>query len=348
MRIGVLTSVGQTIDAFFPPLIDRWQQQGHEVVTAASTPSEVPGHTVIPALTRNPSFRNFRAPMEIAAWTGEQEIDVLITNTATASFLARVRRMPVPVIYFCHGLHWNEVEGIPNRIWQTIENFALRKTDSVIVINSDDEAWFRKRLAADDVHRLLGGVGVPIQDFPRSPMPAVESAVQLLWAGEFSQRKRPWLAVEVVHALLLRNIPVHLTMCGDGPLMGETRELMTKLNVAEAISLVGQTPDIPDFLSSAHALLMTSAWEGLPRIGLESLAIGRPVFAFDVKGTRSLPGVIVAPDNVVDDLAQLIGRHAESGFLSIDLVDPMELHPNLAADEIARAAAGLVDVTNRS
>jgi len=348
MRIGVLTSVGQTVDAFFPPLIDRWQQQGHEVVTAASTSSEAPGHTIVPSLTRNPSLRNFRAPMEIAAWAEEQEIDVLITNTATASFLARVRRMPVPVIYFCHGLHWNEAEGVLNRVWQAMEHFALRRTDAVIVINSDDEAWFRKRLVAEHVHRLLGGVGVPIQDFPRSPMPAVGAAIQLLWAGEFSQRKRPWLAVEVVHALLSMNIPVHLTMCGDGPLMVETRDLITKLDVTEAISLVGQTPDVPDFLSDAHALLMTSTWEGLPRIGLESLAIGRPVFAFDVKGTRSLPGVILAPEKAVDDLAQLIEEHAKSGFAGIDFVDPMELHPDSAADEIADVAARLVDVASRS
>lgn len=347
MRIGVLTSVGQTVDAFFPPLIDRWQKQGHDVVTAASTSSGVPGHTIIRSLTRNPSFRNFRAPMDIATWAEEQKIDVLITNTATASFLARVRRMPVPVIYFCHGLHWNEAEGISNRVWQAIENFALRRTDAVMVINSDDETWFRRRLASDDVHRLPGGVGVPIQNFPRSPIPAVGAAVHLLWAGEFSQRKRPWLAVEVVHTLLSKNVPVHLTMCGDGPLMAETRELITKLDVAEAISLVGQTPDVPNFLSDSHALLMTSAWEGLPRIGLESLAIGRPVFAFDVKGTRSLPGVILAPEKAVDDLAQLIGEHAKSGFSDIDFVDPMELHPDRVADGIADVAARLVGVAIR-
>lgn len=341
--MGVLTSVGQTVDAFFPPLIDRWQELGHDVVTAASTSSGFSEHTIIGSLTRNPSLRNFRAPKDIATWAVEQELDVIITNTATASFLARVRQMPVPVIYFCHGLHWNEPGGVSNRIWQALEIFALRKTDAVIVINDDDEAWFRRRFTQDRVHRLEAGVGVPVQDFPRSGVPAVGDTVELLWAGEFSERKRPWLAVEVVHELLKKNIPVRLTMCGDGPYMGSTRELVEKLDVAQSVSLVGSSSNVPEFLTESHGLLMTSAWEGLPRIGLESIAVGRPVFAFDVKGTRSLPGVISAPEENTDELAKLISEHVRSDFSDVDFVDPVELHPNRAAEGIVTVAQRLVD-----
>lgn len=343
MKIGILTSLGETIDAFFPPLVDHWRETGHEVVTAAASPSTTPRHTILKFVTRNPSVKNFRAPAEISAWAEEEEIDVLVTNTATASFLARICRSRVPIIYFCHGLHWNRGRDLRSRVWQVLERFALRKTDAVVVLNHDDEDWFNSYYTRGEVDRLPGGVGVPICDFPRSPIPAVENRVELLWAGEFSERKRPWLAVETIRALTSQNLPVHLTMCGDGPYVDNTQELLKKYDLEKSVSLVGRRSNIPEILTGSHALLMTSAWEGLPRIGLEAIAMGRPVFAFDVKGTRSLPGVVLAPGQEVNDLATIIRESAESGFSDIDFVEPSVLEPKYAADKITTIAQRLTD-----
>lgn len=341
MKIGILTSVGETIDAFFPPLIEHWQESGHEVVTAASSSSTTSRHRILKFVTRNPSLKNFRAPAEISEWAEEEGIDVLVTNTATASFLARVRRNHVPVIYFCHGLHWNNGRDLRSRVWQVLERVVLRRTDAVVVLNHDDEDWFNRYFTRGEVHRLPGGVGVPIRDFPRSPVPAVDDTVQLLWAGEFSERKRPWLAVETVRSLVSQHVPVHLMMCGDGPYLANTRELLKKLNLEKSVSLVGRKSNIPELLSDSHALLMTSAWEGLPRIGLEAIAMGRPVFAFDVKGTRSLPGVILAPEQAVNELARTIRESSKSGFAEVNFVDPIELDPKYAAGKIADIAKRL-------
>lgn len=347
MKIGLLTSIGPTIDAFFPPIIERWHELGLAVATAASSPASTPQHRIIKSVTRNPSPVNVQAPGDIASWVKEEGVDVVITNTATASFLARIRRMPVPVLYFCHGLHWNEVRGVQNRVWQGLELLALRNTDGVIVINSDDEAWFQSKWQEQQVYRLAGGVGVPLANFPRSEMPPVEGKVELLWAGEFSERKRPWLAVEVIKQLLELGVPAQLTMCGDGPFFEQTRQQVEELDLVDAVSLVGPSSTVGEYLRESHGMLLTSTWEGLPRIGLEALAVGRPVFAFDVKGTRSLPDVFLAPDKDVLALASIIQDQASSNFENVQLVDPANLHPNRAADEIARFAELIVDESGR-
>ncbi|MHA2787664.1 glycosyltransferase [Corynebacterium sp. S7] len=335
MNIGILTSIGSTVNAFFPPLIQRWQELGHEVFTAASTPSEHEEHTIVGSVSRKPSPRNLRAPEEIKAWAEKEKLDVIITNTATASFLARLRPLPVPVVYFCHGLHWNVGKDLKSRFWQTLERSALRNTAGVIVINHDDEQWFRSKLPAEMILRLPQGVGVPLDDFPRSPIPAVNGKIELVWAGEFSDRKRPWLAVEVIHSLVSKGISVHLTMCGEGEHMERTASLIDERGVADSVTMVGRSSQVAKYLAESQGMLLTSTWEGLPRIGLEALAIGRPVFAFDVKGTRSLPSVYSAPDGDVEQLAQLIADHSSTGFSDINLVDPAELSPDRAAEEIA-------------
>lgn len=342
VKIGVLASVGETVDAFFPPLIRRWQELGHQVLSGASTPSAATEHAVIGSLTRNPAPRNVRAPREIRDWVERNRIDVVVTNTATASFFARVRELPVPVIYFCHGLHWNESRSLRSRFWQLLERYALHCTDGVVVINDDDEAWFRAYFPAERVYRLWGGVGVPVQDYPRSDIPPVLDTVELLWAGEFSDRKRPWLALDVVEALLGEGVAVHLTMCGDGPYLAEIRAQISARGISGAVSAIGPSSEIADFLERSHGMLLTSTWEGLPRIGLESMAVGRPVFAFDVKGTRSLPGVLTVPEGDVGALARLIGGRAADDFRGIDLVEPDLLHPDRAAERILQLAEKLL------
>lgn len=335
MKIGILTSIGGTINAFFPPLIKRWEELGHEVATAASGPAESPHHTELQSLSQRPSPANVKAPQEIKAWVENEQLDVVITNTATASFASRLRQLGVPVIYFCHGLHWNQGDDFSSRVWQTLERFALRNTDGVIVINEDDEQWFSDKIAADKVHRLTMGVGLPIDDFPRSPIPPVEDRIELVWAGEFSERKRPELAVEVIHALSAQGVDVHLNMCGDGDLFAKTEQMIHQRGVADSITLVGRSSRVAEFLTNSHGMLLTSTWEGLPRIGLEAIAIGRPVFAFDVKGTRSLPVVYSVPEGDAAGLATLIKRTVEDGFSGVDAVDPAELHSDLAAEGIA-------------
>ena len=341
MRIGVLASIGSTIDAFFPPLIARWEEQGHEVVTAAETPAQG-NHDILKNVSRRPSLKNLRGHRDVARWVKSRDLDVVITNTATASFIARVRPVGVPVIYFCHGLHWDSPKGISSRMWQLAEKAVLKNTDAVVVINHDDEDWFRRNFDPERVHRLPSGVGVPLDEFPRSPMPPVTEGIRLAWGGEFSHRKRPQLAVQVMAELRDLGTPCHLTMCGDGPLLTQTEEQIEELGLGEDVTLAGRVPRFDDYIARSHALLLTSTWEGLPRVGLESLAIGRPVFAFDVKGTRSLPAVTLAPGDSPRALAELIARHPFEDPEAVALIEPAELSPIHSADAIADIAASLV------
>jgi hypothetical protein len=132
---------------------------------------------------------------DIVAWLGSpgddprrQRLDVVVTNTATASAIVRAAALPVPVVYFCHGLHWGNEQDGGATVWRSLERLLLRRTDGVITLNRDDEAWFRQRTDRP-VHRLPYGVGVPLEEFPAAPVPA--GPLTLLWAGDFSARKRP-------------------------------------------------------------------------------------------------------------------------------------------------------------
>lgn len=313
MRIGLLTSVGPMLDQFFPEIVREWEKAGHTVRTASGTPAEVLPGTLIGGLTRRPALSTPRAQRELRVWSIEEALDVVVTNSATASALVRTAGLRAPVVYFCHGLHWNRLATPMDRMWETIEHQLLVRTAGVLTLNSDDEAWFRRRLPDHAVRRLHAGVGLDLDAYPRRPLPT-SGRLRLAWVGEHIKRKRPWLAVDVMDALRDLGVDAELTMAGMGALEDQTRTLVSRRGLEDSIHVPGWA-DAAAVLAGSHALLHTAAWEGLPRVMLEAVAVGRRTYAFDVKGVRDVPYAQLVADRDVRGLAATIAREWRSGTL---------------------------------
>ncbi|WP_158253298.1 glycosyltransferase [Cryobacterium sp. N19] len=311
MNIGLLTSVGSTLDAFFPEIVQAWEENGSQVGTAASTTSPIGDFTLLRSVTRRPGLKNMGAPAEIKRWLKRTGADVLVTNTATASAMARVQRMPVPVVYFCHGLHWNKGTSPADKLWRTVEAALTPSTAGVIVLNGDDEEWFRTRLPPHRILRLELGVGVPLASYPRTAAMNGKQ-MRLLWAGEFSKRKQPLQAIEVMKHLRDAGSDVVLTMLGEGALRDVTIAKVQAAGLSDVISVPGRLDFAPHMIRN-DAILHTAKWEGLPRVLLEGFAMGRRSYAYDVKGVRDIPEVTLAADADTRGLADLIRRDILSG-----------------------------------
>ncbi|MFQ6484507.1 glycosyltransferase [Brachybacterium epidermidis] len=303
--IGLLTSVGKTLDAFFLEIVERWREQGAMVEIASGSPATAfVEMTVLRSITRKPSIHNWRARVELREWVREKGIDVVITNTATASMLVRAIGVGVPVVYFCHGLHWNgnRLADLPFR---AVESALVHRTDGIVCINSADQDWFDRHAPHVPRLRLLGGVGLDTGRFVRrDPMAwrEGEEPLRLVWCGEFSERKNPAAAVQLARLLWDRGVDVTLDMLGHGELFDEPG---SRSEVEGLVHRHGVGDPVPHFERS-HVLVQTSRWEGLPRVGLEAIAIGLPTVGFDVKGVRDLPAVQLAPEDDIEALADRV------------------------------------------
>ena len=347
MRIGVLASVGHMVDSFFSDIITSWRTAGHEVSVAAGTGTRDGAERIIPGLTRRPGPGVARAWSGLRSWAQEEQLDVILTNTATASAVARTARLQIPVVYFCHGLHWNKGRAASDRLWQVVERLLLRHTAGVITINSDDHAWFDRRLRADRILRLPTGVGLSPDTYPRVPPPGAEgdpaeSTLRLAWIGEFSTRKRPHLALEVAASLRQAGVKFALQMVGEGALWGPTNEAIRRRGLANDVTAAGSA-DAAAVLAASHALIHTSAWEGLPRVMLEALAVGRPTYAFDVKGVRDVPQARLFPE----DQPSLLARHVADDWQAGRLLKPLSIDPNtLDFSHCADAVSSFLEATS--
>lgn len=103
----------------------------------------------------------------------------------------------------------------------------------------------------------------------------------------------------------------HLLVAGDGSLMDVLQMRARELEIAPRVHFMGHVHDIRDLMFTADALVLSSAWEGLPNVIMEAFALGRPVVATDVGGVRELvmpgkSGLIVPPRSSSDLKAAMI------------------------------------------
>lgn len=332
VNIGLLASIGETLDAFFVEIAGDLRSRGHEVFLAAGTPTQKSESTTLRGVTRKPARSNRHAHDSLASWVATNRIDVIVASTATASALARLRPLKCPVIYFCHGLHWENNSGTSGLAWKTVERFLLRNTAGVITLNNDDEFWFNRHAPQVPQLRLRYGVGIDPERYPRL-QPPDSATTRLAWIGELTERKNPLGAIQVASALKTLGCDYQLSMLGDGPMRGQTLAAIESADLGGHVTYAGRTPAAP-FLAQSHALVHTARWEGLPRVFLEALSTGRQIFCYDAKGTRDLAAVRLSPFADTEHMAGNIAKWSTRRDLKVPLPELRELSYVRACEQI--------------
>src|SRR5437660_7663496 len=66
---------------------------------------------------------------------------------------------------------------------------------------------------------------------------------------------------------------------GDGPLLGELRQLTSKLGIGLRVVFLGAREDVPECLAALDLFVLPSLNEGMGRVLLEAMAVDLPVVA---------------------------------------------------------------------
>jgi glycosyltransferase involved in cell wall biosynthesis len=77
-------------------------------------------------------------------------------------------------------------------------------------------------------------------------------------------------------------------MVGDGPLRNQVISLLNDLGLLQYTIMTGVRRDIPRLISVMDVFLITSLWEGLPRVIPEAMLLGVPVVTSNSGGTAEV------------------------------------------------------------
>ena len=109
-----------------------------------------------------------------------------------------------------------------------------------------------------------------------------------------------------------------LLIAGDGPLRGELARRIDALGLVGRVRLLGLRDDLPELYRACDALVLSSAWEGMPNVVLEAMASGTPVVA---------TAVGAVPEMVADSETGFVVRAGDPAALAGAMERMMELTP---------------------
>jgi glycosyltransferase involved in cell wall biosynthesis len=198
----------------------------------------------------------------------------------------------------------------------------MRANSRVVVQNEDDRRLLAaSRPAAAERVALIPGSGVDITHFQPVAEPP-EPPLVAAYVGRMIGIKGVATLVEAQQALRRRGIDIALVLAGapdpENPTAIDVATL-TGWQALPGVSWLGHRTDIRSVWAGAHVAVLASRGEGLPKSLLEAAAMGRPIVATDVPGTREIarPGgnaLLVPPDDP-EAFAEALGRLAADAGL---------------------------------
>jgi glycosyltransferase involved in cell wall biosynthesis len=104
----------------------------------------------------------------------------------------------------------------------------------------------------------------------------------------FKPQKAPLDFVGMAEIVSRSRPDAQFLLVGDGELRGAIEAKCDELGVSKVVRLVGWRRDVPEILRCLDVFILTSLWEGLPRVYLEALASGVPVIGTRVDGAAEV------------------------------------------------------------
>jgi len=255
--------------------------------------------TILPDLVREAHpWHDLRAIWQIYRFLRANRFTIVHTHSSKAGILGRLaaRFAGVPIIvHTVHGWSFHDhMSPLARMTYVALERLAASFTDSLIVVTSRNiEKGLRAGIGRPEQFRLIRSA-IPLEEFDpaRVDRRAVREALGLPVdapilgnVGRFSPQKNPLDWVRVAGRVARAMPESRFLLVGDGPLRSQVEAGLIEEGIAERTVLTGLRRDVPQMLAVMDVFLLTSLWEGLPRVIPQALAMGVPVVANRVDGT---------------------------------------------------------------
>ncbi len=335
MKILLVTTISDTINAFLIPHIEMLVNGGHRVEIAFNIHSEI-DHKIINLGCKIHRIefkrsvydkKNLIAFKQIRKVIKEEKYHLIHTHTPIASFLTRlacltIRGHDINIIYTAHGFHFfRQAPFINWLLYYPVEKFLSRYTKIIVTINREDYQIARKKFKRGST-RFINGVGVCLDKF--SPSNQTEKIrlrgkygynvndYILVYAAELNYTKHQDLLISAIN-LLKNNIPeIRLLLAGTGNLSETYQKQVRQLCIDAHVHFLGYRKNISELLTISDVAVSSSRREGLPVNLMEAMATGLPIIATNCRGNRDLitngyNGILVDGNNI-QQMADAIQR----------------------------------------
>ncbi len=236
----------------------------------------------------------------------ENKFSLVHVHTPMAAFLGRLAAKLThtrPVLYTAHGFHF--YNGAPWYYWAFIypaEYIAVKWTDGLIVMNQEDYINAQRMGFPPNKNLfLVHGVGVDLKQIIkfsliddnndirsiRKELDISDKDIVISCVAEFTPTKNHIFLLKAWNKIAQDFKRIHLLLVGKGGCL-EFIKKQVKLNSLPRVYFLGYRKDVPQIIAESDIITLVSKREGLPRVIMEAMALGKPVVVSNVRGDRDL------------------------------------------------------------
>jgi len=132
--------------------------------------------------------------------------------------------------------------------------------------------------------------------------------------GRLAEQKGYTYLLAAMPQILQCHPETRLVLLGDGELRSQLEAQVRQFSLESQVELVGQVNNVMERLKGFDLFVSSSLWEGLPTVIMEAMAVGVPVVATDIPGSREMishkkNGWLVSPadsSSIVRAICELI------------------------------------------
>jgi len=279
----------------------------------------------VPQLRRNINFFfDFPALLKIRRLLKRDKPDIVHTHTSKAGLLGRLaaRLAGIPsIIHTPHGhVFFGYFGALKTKMFVLLEKLASRITDKIIALTPREKAdYLRYKVAEEDKLVVIpSGIELHKCQYPpkeersklRRELGIPDRSAVVGTAGRLVPVKGPGFLLQAVGQVISEHPDTYLVFAGDGPLRKNLAKDAVDRGLAKKIIFTGWRDDMARVLSVFDVFCLPSLNEGMGRVLVEAMALGKPVVASDAGGIPDLiiPGKngILVPPQDPEELARQI------------------------------------------
>ncbi|MDR4483455.1 MAG: glycosyltransferase [Nitrospirales bacterium] len=227
---------------------------------------------------------NLAIPFQLRALVMALRPDLVHVHGGRAGFFFALSLLKIPMVYTVHGFHF--IEKSPRIRWMalTAERWNLRHACHSIFVSKYDVALAENfQLLSGCDKRSVVYPGLSLKNLPQAHP---RNRLHIGFLGRLEYQKDPLLFLEMMGFL-----PEYsATIVGDGVLAPMIKQEIAKRGLCGRVQMVGELShgEALEILATFSVVVLTSRWEGLPILVLESMGMGVPVVSMNVSGLEEI------------------------------------------------------------
>jgi glycosyltransferase involved in cell wall biosynthesis len=221
--------------------------------------------------------------------------NIVHTHSSKAGFLGRLAARMTGVPHTVHTPHGHVFEGyfspVATRTFTALERLAARWTDRIITL-SDGEAQDHLRLGIGRREQFVTiPSGVDLDAIrAASPAPLISEGPVIGAVARLVPIKGLQYLVDAAPEILRRCPDARFLLVGDGEMRPALEAQARAHGLADQITFAGFREDIPSIIAGMDLVVLPSINEGMGRVLVMAMALGKPIVATRVGGVAELLG----------------------------------------------------------